>query len=78
MVVFVEVKTRTHSDWGLPEEAVDAKKRARYEKIAGWFFKEFDETDIPFRFDVISIMVLGPDRAILRHHRDAFGEGCCL
>ena len=77
-LVFVEVKTRMHSEKGLPEEAVDAKKRARYEKIAGWYLIDFDETDIPLRFDVISIMVLNEDRAMLRHHVNAFGEGCCL
>ena len=77
-VVFVEVKTRMRSDRGLPEEAVDAKKRARYEMIAGWYMADFEETDIPIRFDVISIMVIGEDRAILRHHVNAFGQGCCL
>jgi len=77
-LVFVEVKTRTHIEKGMPEEAVDAKKRARYEKIACWFLADFEETDIPLRFDVISLVVVGEDRAMLRHHVNAFGQGCCL
>ena len=35
-LVFVEVKTRTSIAKGFPSEAVDARKRARYEKIAAW------------------------------------------
>ena len=77
-LVFIEVKTRAHSEKGLPEEAVDAKKRARYENIAGWYLIDFDGSDIPMRFDVISVMVLNDERAMLRHHVDAFGEGGCL
>ena len=77
-IVFIEVKTRMHSERGFPEEAVDAQKRARYEKISAWYFTDYDGTDIRFRFDVIGILVLSGERAILRHHIDAFGEGCCL
>ena len=71
-LVFVEVKTRSNCDKGLPEEAVDAKKRKRYEKIAAYYLQNSDFVDKAVRFDVISILVVGEDRAFLRHHCNAF------
>ena len=73
-LVFVEVKTRLNEDQGVPEEAVTAEKRKRYERIAAAFLKTYDEVDIQIRFDVIGILVLTPDRAMVRHHVNAFGS----
>lgn len=69
---FVEVKTRTGVQKGFPAEAVDSKKRARYEKIAACYLQGYDKTDISVRFDVISILVLNKNRAFLRLHTNAF------
>lgn len=74
-IVFVEVKTRSGYAKGLPAEAVDAAKRDRYERIAAAFLAEYDVVDVPLRFDVVSIVVVAPDRAMIRHHIDAFGVG---
>lgn len=71
-LVFVEVKTRTDLKKGFPSEAVGPKKRAKYEKIALAYLAEYDVVDIVVRFDVISIMVLTPERAMIRHHIGAF------
>lgn len=75
-IVFVEVKTRSNADKGLPEEAITAAKRKKYEKIALSFLKGFeidDTDDIQIRFDVVSIVVVSQDRAFVRHHINAFG-----
>ena len=72
-IVFVEVKTRRSTDMGLPSEAVDAKKRERYERIAAMFLAHYDVVDVQVRFDIISIVVVSPDRAMIRHHINAFG-----
>ena len=72
-LVFVEVKTRTNINKGFPSEAVDARKRARYEKIAAWYLRSYDELDVPVRFDVIALLVIGPDRAFMKHYVNAFG-----
>lgn len=72
-VVFVEVKTRTGSSNGLPAEAVTKNKRERYEKIACAFLADYDVVDVPVRFDVVSISLIDADRAMVRHHIDAFG-----
>ena len=75
-LVFVEVKTRTSFEKGFPSEAVDEEKRARYEKIALWYLHDFEVVDIPVRFDVISLMVVAEDRALIKHFVNAFAEGC--
>ncbi|MDO4183266.1 MAG: YraN family protein [Coriobacteriia bacterium] len=72
-LVFIEVKTRKDEDRGLPEEAVGAEKRNRYERIAASYLRVSDIVDMQIRFDVIGILVIGPDRAMMRHHINAFG-----
>ena len=73
-LVFVEVKTRKDTRKGFPSEAVNAEKREKYERIALAYVSEFEETDIPIRFDVISIVVVAPDRAMIRHSINAFSR----
>ena len=75
-VVFVEVKTRTSLAKGLPSEAVDEAKRARYEKIAGWYLRDYEFVDVPVRFDIVALLVVADDRALVRHYCNAFCEGC--
>lgn len=71
-VVFVEVKTRSNIEKGMPSEAVDAAKRDRYERIAALFLRDYDVVDVPVRFDIMSILTLDSERALIRHHLDAF------
>lgn len=70
-LVFVEVKTCSNEDCGLPEESVTKADRKRNEKIAVEYLSTHEVKDIEVRFDVISILVVGPDRAFLRHHINA-------
>lgn len=72
-IVFVEVKTRSSTDMGMPEEAVGEKKRSRYEKIAALFLADYDIVDVQVRFDIISLVVIASNRALVRHHINAFG-----
>ncbi|MGN0302385.1 MAG: YraN family protein [Anaerotardibacter sp.] len=72
---FIEVKTRTGIQKGFPEEAVDAAKRSKYEKIAACYLKDKDPSFEKVRFDVISILVVSKTRAFLRMHINAFGGG---
>lgn len=74
-VVFVEVKTRTSIDKGFPSEAVDRRKRSKYEKIAAFFLAQYEVADVPVRFDVVSLVVVADNRAMLRHHINAFAAG---
>lgn len=72
-LVFTEVKTRSNCEKGLPEDAVGPEKRSRYEKLAAAFLKDYDVVDLRVRFDVVALLVIAPDRALVRHHIDAFG-----
>lgn len=71
-LVFVEVKTRKDCQKGFPSEAVNAKKRERYEKIALAYLSGCESMEAPIRFDVISIVVMGKDKAMVRHQINAF------
>lgn len=71
-LIFCEVKTRKDCQKGFPAEAVTAEKREKYEKIALAFLRDYEVVDIAVRFDVISIVVMPPDRALIRHHIAAF------
>ncbi len=72
-VVFVEVKTRRNCDKGMPSEAVTPEKRERYERIALEYLANCGIVDVPIRFDIVSIVIIAPDRAVVRHHINAFG-----
>lgn len=71
-LVFVEVKTRKTIRKGTAEEAVTPSKQRKYAQLASAYVSAAGLDDPAIRFDVITIMVLGPERALLRHHRDAF------
>ena len=57
-IVFVEVKTRTNEKYGTPREAVGENKRARYYKIAKFFWAENGE-EPNARFDVAEVLENG-------------------
>lgn len=75
---FVEVKTRMSERRGFPAEAVDAKKRHKYERMAEIYLCdcEIDEDNCAVYFDIISILVGDNNRAFLRFHKNAFGREC--
>ncbi len=75
MLVFVEVKARTHSDFGRPEEAVDARKRARIIAAAREYLAGLGGGPPACRFDVVAVEYTGPGGPELRHLPDAFREG---
>ena len=71
-VVLCEVKTRRTPAKGTPEESITAAKRRRYSRLAEAYLQEAGLSDVSVRFDVIGLLVIGEDRALLRHHRGAF------
>lgn len=71
-LVMCEVKTRRSAAKGTPDEAVTPAKRRKYARLAEAYLQSCGCGDIGVRFDVISILVIAPDRALLRHHRAAF------
>ena len=72
-LVVVEVRWRSRRDFGLPEETVDGRKRARLHR-AGFILRELGQLGhgtplpvLPVRFDLV---VVEPGERI-RHHRYA-------
>ena len=56
-MVFVEVKTRTNELFGEPHEAVNWRKRARIIRAAKEWLRLLDFPDVPFRFDIVEVVV---------------------
>jgi putative endonuclease len=71
-IVLVEVKTRRTVRKGTPEEAVTPAKRKRYAKLAAAYLQAAGVSAVELRFDVVTLLVIAEDRALLRHHRAAF------
>lgn len=73
LVAFVEVKTRTGTGFGAPEEAVTRLKRREIEAVARDFLWRHRLDDVDVRFDVIAI-VAGSGREVVRidHLEDAW------
>lgn len=70
---FVEVKTRTNTQMGLPREYVTARKQARLRKTALFYLSSHD-LDCPTRFDVAEVYaaVPGDPEACIEYLEDAF------
>jgi putative endonuclease len=74
-VVFVEVKTRSTTAFGHPAEAVNRVKAARLRRLALRWLEEHRELvpgRPPLRFDVVSVVRLGPDGPLVAHLKGAF------
>ena len=74
-LVLVEVKTRRTLTKGTPEDAVSVTKQRRIGRLASAYLQRMEAEPDSVRFDVVTIYVLGEDRALLRHHRAAFVIG---
>ena len=77
-IVLVEVKTRRRrslSKGAYPEEAVDARKRKRYRRIAASYL--MDNFPVPsLRFDTIGVVVDGDDQVGILQACGAFDWEC--
>jgi putative endonuclease len=75
LLVFVEVKTRRGRRFGAPEEAVDARKRARLIRGATAWIHNHRPAAARIRFDVVAVELEGRDEWRLRHIEGAFDAG---
>ncbi len=64
-LVFVEVRTRTGSDFGTPEESVNAAKKERLISVALTYLQTHTNLPPLWRFDVVAIEV-NPEGQISR------------
>lgn len=73
VIIFVEVKTRTSSNWGLPVDFVSKKQMKRIVEAADFYLRENDISK-DARFDILS--VLDKKSGIeIEHIDDAFLAG---
>lgn len=70
VLVVVDVKTTKGCRQGREMGLVDAKRR-RAGRLAAAYLAYADLRNVSWRFDEIDLLVIGDDRALLRHHRDA-------
>ena len=60
-LVFVEVKTRSSTEYGRPAEAVKRDKQRLISKGALAWLRMLDHPDILFRFDIVEALAEGDD-----------------
>ena len=71
-LLFVEVKTRRSSRFGVPAEAVGAHKQRQIIRAAQWYLVSTRIPDLQPRFDVIAVIAGGGEPEIT-HIPNAFG-----
>lgn len=73
-IVFVEVRVSNGAQRGFDDAVLD--RRAFELAAAAWLAGQGElEADAPVRLDIVSLLILGSDRALLRHHINAASEG---
>lgn len=70
-IVFVEVKRRSGTAAGTPEEAVNAAKQEQIQRAARMFVAQYKASNHDARFDVIAI-VESNRASRIQHLKDAF------
>jgi putative endonuclease len=68
---FVEVKTRTQTQFGLPEDSIDAKKMNALKKAAVGFLEAYTQY-LLLQFDVVSILLQPPQPPEIFYIEDVF------
>ncbi len=64
-LVFIEVRTRTSSSFGTPEESVTAQKKERLLTLAEAYMEDRDDLPSSWRIDVVAVE-LGPKWEVSR------------
>lgn len=71
-LVFIEVKTRSSVEYGMPEDAVDERKENALINAAHYYLQTLS-LEVEARFDVVSV-VLNDERSWVNHFVDAFSS----
>lgn len=72
VLVFVEVKTRTSSEYARPGRAVDRTKQALITRGAMAWLRELEFPDVVFRFDVVEVLLEPGKPPAFEHLESAF------
>ncbi|MEN1759461.1 YraN family protein [Anoxynatronum sibiricum] len=71
ILIFVEVKTRKSTQYGLPRESVTYAKQKKIYQIAQQYIQRYRINHLLFRFDVIEILCKNGEEQI-NHIENAF------
>jgi len=73
VLVFVEVRSRSDTNYGLPQESIDHKKILKIRKVAQHYIMINGNHRGGYRFDVVAMMLSNEGEiANLEHIRNAF------
>jgi len=71
IMVFVEVKTRTTSEYGMPEESITRQKAAHLLNSGRAYLLMHNITEVDWRIDLIAVIKLEGQPPVLRHIENA-------
>ena len=74
LVVFVEVRMRSHAAWGDPALTISRRKQRRVVTAALHYLFAHDLRDRMIRFDVVTVLGRG-EKAVIEHIPNAFDAG---
>src|SRR3989338_9029077 len=63
-ICFIEVKTRTNLDKGLPQEAITGPKQRKLSRVALSFLKSRKLLASPARFDIVAVLATPEENQI--------------
>lgn len=67
VVCFVEVKARTETSYGLPEEFVDKRKQVKIVKTAQAYIKQKNIKSRDMRFDIVSVSLASRSCRVIKN-----------
>jgi putative endonuclease len=70
-IIFIEVKTRSSTTFGMPETAITSKKRDSILKSALAYLQKHPEYDCDWRIDVIAIQCCNSKQTHITHFENA-------
>ena len=74
--IIVEVKTRTNECYGIPEEAITAKKALKLAELAQLYLQINSLKNVSIRVDIIVVVLnLYYKKAKIRHLKNAIDDG---
>ena len=72
VLVFIEVKARRSTLYGVPQEAVGAVKQAKIRRVAEQYLQYKGKEDCQLRFDVVAVRFHKTGNCTIDHFKSAF------
>ncbi len=66
VTVIVEVRTKTGSAYGAPEESITKEKARRLNRLALYYLQNVCRREVPCRIDLVAVMLNKDDLSVVR------------